>query len=102
MHQHFVIRRSPNGHHQIVDVHGRLVATMNGQHHDIEEIAALFLQAPIADFLARQAQDQIARLTKSDVHPITSDEDYDDRMEACEDWLAAFAEYRQALGEVPA
>ena len=55
MHQHFVIRRNNlTGQHQIVDVHGRLICTMADDHPDREEIAALFLQSPLADFLARR------------------------------------------------
>lgn len=91
MHARFVIRRSWTGSHQIVDVHGNLIATMNGQHPDVEELAALFLQSPIADYLAKAAEPYV------DGAPIDTMEQHERKV----DWLQSLEHYRLAKGEVP-
>ena len=89
MHARFVIRRSPSGNHQIVDVHGNLLATMNGSHPDVEEITSLFVQSPIADYLARAAHEFVAGTFDAGGRlglPARQ-----------EDWLESLEHYREAL-----
>ena len=82
MHQTFSLRRHPSGAHTIDDVHGRRIATIDPLHPDGDELAVLFVQAPVAFQLVKEIQ----AFLSDDHTPID-----------LRDWLKAATLYRQSL-----